>query len=183
MLSNLRTSKLAKAGITGIVALGVTLSTLAPAQALGRNEKNFLKGVAATIVAQQVIKSINTNRQARIAQGTGYAPSYSFVQPAPVYASTRPAYQPRPTYRPTQAAYVSPIYSSPVATAFNAYSNTDRKRIQQRLAAQGYYTSGIDGAFGQGTYNAINAYANAQGKATQLNTPAGVHGVFGDMIY
>ena len=58
-----------------------------------------------------------------------------------------------------------------------------RKRIQQRLAAQGYYTSGIDGAFGQGTYNAINAYANAQGKATQLNTPAGVHGVFGDLIY
>ena len=51
------------------------------------------------------------------------------------------------------------------------------------LAAQGYYTSGIDGSFGPGTYNAINSYATAQGKGTQLTTPAGVHGVFDGLIY
>lgn len=176
MLSSAITSKLPKAAIAGIVALGVTLSALAPAQALGRNERNFLKGVAAAVVVDQVIKGVRNNQRQRVVQQGYAAPRYNFVQPAPTYATARPTYQQRP-------AYQSAIYSTPMAQAFNSYSSADRKRIQQRLAAQGHYTSGIDGSFGPGTYTAISSYASARGETNKLNTPSGVFGVFDGLIY
>ncbi len=175
MLPSALTSTLPKIAITGIVALGITLSTLAPAQAIGRNERNFLKGVAAAVVVDQVIKGVRNNQRQRVVQGYP-APRYNFVQPAPSYPSTRPSYQPRQTYR-------SAIYSTPMAQAFNSYSNADRKRIQQRLAAQGYYTSGIDGSFGPGTYTAISSYAADRDETTKLNTPSGVFGMFDSLVY
>lgn len=175
MLSSAFTSKLPKAAIAGVVALGLTLSAMTPAQALGRNERNFLKGVAAAVVVDQVIKGVRNNQRQRVTQS--YAtPRYNFVQPAPTYATARSTYQPRPTYQ-------SAIYSTPMAQAFNSYTNTDRKRIQQRLAAQGHYTSGIDGSFGPGTYTAISSYASARGETNKLNTPSGVFGLFDGLIY
>lgn len=179
MLPSIIASKLPKAAITGVIALGVALSTMAPAQALGRNERNFLKGVAAAVVVDQVIKGVRNNQRQRV---YSTAPSYSFVQPAPTYATARPTYQARPVYQP-RPTYQSAIYSTPMAQAFNSYSSTDRKRIQQRLAAQGYYTSGIDGSFGPGTYTAISSYAAARGETGKLNTPSGVFGVFDGLIY
>ena len=43
-----------------------------------------------------------------------------------------------------------------------AWSRAFRKALQQRLAAAGYYSGSVDGAFGRTTFDAINAMVQAQ---------------------
>jgi TPR repeat protein len=43
-----------------------------------------------------------------------------------------------------------------------AWSRDFRKALQQRLAAGGYYSGSVDGAFGRTTFDAINAMVQAQ---------------------
>lgn len=155
-----------RTAIAGITALGLALGTAAPAQALGKNERNFLKGVAATLIVGALIN------EARRAQGT-YPQRYPQPQVAP-----RP--QPIPVHggSPTVS-----IYQTPAAQAFNSYGSAERRVIQQKLAAMGYYRSGIDGVFGPGTYGAVAAYARDSGGTDRLSSRAGAYAVYDSLIY
>jgi peptidoglycan hydrolase-like protein with peptidoglycan-binding domain len=75
------------------------------------------------------------------------------------------------------------IYRTPAAQAFNSYSHNERKAIQRSLRAYGYYSGGIDGAFGPGTYNAISAYARASGASGNLNTTGGAYALYDGLIF
>lgn len=149
-----------------VTALSIGLAAPAPAYALGKNEENFLKGVAATLLVGALIRESQRGRKAQ-----------------PVYPR-QPVYQ-QPGYRrPVQGGgYAVPLYQTPAALAFNSYSSQERRVIQQRLAAQGYYRSGIDGTFGPGTYNAVVAYARDTGNGGQLSSRAGAFGVYDSLIY
>ncbi|GGW33168.1 antifreeze protein, type I precursor [Gemmobacter lanyuensis] len=174
MLPAVQHHTLSKAIITGATALALTVAAVLPAQALGKNERVFLQGVATAVIMDRVLDDM---RRPRYQTPRQPAPVYNYVAPQPVY---RPAPAPQPVYAPV---YRPTIYSTPAAQAFNSYTYTDRKRIQQKLAAYGYYRSGIDGSFGPGTYNAIVAYANDRGQSSSLNTASGVYGVFDGLVY
>lgn len=172
MLPAVLTSKLARTAIAATLALGLAASLAVPAQALGKNERKFLQGAATAMVIDRILDEMRRDRQPR---------AYYRRQPAPTYNYYAP---PTRVYRPApQPAYRSSIYSTPVAQAFNSYGYRDRQRIQQRLAAYGYYRSGIDGAFGPHTYNAIVAYANDSGAGRSLGSQAGAFGLFDGLIY
>lgn len=112
-----------------VTALALATAAAQPALALGRNERNFLKGVFAAVVINELV------RQSR-----------AQAQPAPV--TPRPGPTPGPVYQ-TNAA----------ASAFYEFSPQARRMIQQRLAAYGYYRGAIDGVWGRGTAAAVAAYA------------------------
>lgn len=176
------------AAIATVTALSIAVTAAAPAQALGKNERNFLKGVAATVI----IGTLLNEAQAR-------APR---AQPQPVY---RPQPQPQPQYRPypqhqpqhhvrpRQDHYQSTsgrvigsnnsVHATIAAQSFNSYSVAQRRAIQTRLRAFGYYTGGIDATFGPGTYRAVVAYARDSGGENQLQTRAGSFGVYDSLIY
>ena len=69
------------------------------------------------------------------------------------------------------------------AQAFNSYSHNVRKAIQRSLRSYGYYSGGIDGSFGPGTYNAISAYARASGASGNLNTTGGAYALYAGLIF
>ena len=150
--------------VASVTALAIALSAAAPAQALGRNERNFLKGVAATLIVGALIN-----------QGR---------------AHPRPAPAPQPVYRPhhpapdTGAVVGSPssVYSTNAARAFASFSPAERRTIQSRLRAYGYYSGAIDGAFGPATYRAIVAYARDTSGERQLSTIAGSYGVYDSLL-
>lgn len=154
-----------KLAIAALAAFAVTLGAVAPAQALGKNERKFMQGVAAAMIVDRLLDETRKPRYYAPAP----QPQYLVRPAAPAYAA--PVYQ-----RPS-------IYQTPAAQAFNAYGPTDRKRIQQRLAAMGYYRSGIDGAFGPGTYNAVTAYARDSGRSNSLSSRDTVFGVYDGLIY
>lgn len=172
-----------KTGLLGALALAIGLGSAAPVQALGKNEQKFLQGVAAAMIADRILDDVR-RQQPRRQQQPVYAPPPPVYMP-PVYAP--PAAYVQPQYRPhrpkPQPVYRTSIYATPVAQAFNAYGPSDRRRIQQRLAAQGYYRSSIDGSFGPGTYNAIVGYANDSGQSRRLGSTAGVFGLFDGLVY
>ncbi len=145
--------------IAGTVALAVAATSAAPALAWGKNEQQFLKGVAATLLIQSIIRSN---------ERPGYRP---------------PVYQPAPQ----QPVYYNPapvsIYQTPVAQAFNSYTLTERRRIQSTLSAYGYYRSSIDGSFGPNTYAAINAYAASTNRTAALGTRAGAYGFLDGLLF
>lgn len=157
-----------RATIGAIAALAIAA---APAHALGKNERNFLKGVAATLLVTTIINRSRANA----APAPSYAPSY--VEPRAV--------QPTPTYGNVVggSSYGTSVYQTPAALAFKAYSASERRAIQQRLAAMGYYRSGIDGAFGPGTYGAVTAYARDKGMADRLSSREGAFGIYDGLIY
>ena len=156
-----------KTATAAVTALSLTLAGTAPAQAWGKNEQNFLKGVAATLIIGTILNQ-GRNRAA----------------PQPVYPQ-QPVYrQPvRPQPVSGGGGYAVPLYQTPAALAFNSYGSAERRAIQQRLASYGYYRSGIDGAFGPGTYNAVVAYAHDTGNSAQLRSRAGAFGVYDSLIY
>lgn len=117
--------------IAATTALALAIGSVAPAQALGKNERNVLKGIFAAVVINELIK-----------QGRSHA------QPAPAPIPVQPQPYPHPDYNRTAAA-----------AAFHEFSPQARRMIQQRLAAYGYYRGGIDGAWGRGTAAAVQAYA------------------------
>jgi peptidoglycan hydrolase-like protein with peptidoglycan-binding domain len=153
---------LTRTAIAGITALSLSLGAAAPAQALGKNERSFLKGVAATLIVGALI---NEARR----------------QPAPQPRVVAPRPQPIPVHGGGYSA--TSIYRTPAAQAFNSYGREERRVIQQKLAAMGYYRSGIDGAFGPGTYNAVVAYARDTGGADRLSARGGAYSVYDSLIY
>jgi hypothetical protein len=181
MLPNMKTSVIA-----AVTALSIALTAAAPAQALGRNERNFLKGVAATVIIGAILNDANNRAQAR-----------PVPQPQPEYRHHRrhqePRYYEEPSYNQpsynqqyrTPARVIgssSSIYSTPAGTAFNAYSAAQRRMIQSRLRNYGYYSGGIDGSFGPGTYRAVVAYARDAGGEGQLSNRGGAFGVYDGLL-
>lgn len=140
--------------IAGLTALSIAAVPATPALAWGEKEQGFVAGVATAVIVDEILK----NRRARM------APVY--VAPAPVYVEPR---------------HTTSIYATPAARAFQSYSASERKAIQRKLRAWGYYRGGIDGAFGPGTYNAITAYARDEG--TSLSTTAKAYGVYDGLLY
>ena len=141
--------------VASVAAVALTATTVAPAQAFDRDERQFLKGVAAALIVGTIIKETKKNKNVT----------------------------PQPQPQPTPVVIPSSIYQTPTAVAFQSYTPAQRRLIQQRLAAYGYYRSGIDGAFGPGTYNAITIYARDIGKTSAMSTTAGAYGVLDGLIY
>ncbi|MDR0808500.1 MAG: peptidoglycan-binding protein [Gemmobacter sp.] len=179
MLPAVLTSKFTKTAIAATLTLGIAASLAAPAQAFGRNERKFLQGAAAAIVIDRILDDMRRNPQPRAYYPRQPEPGRTYYVPPNLspnyYVPPARDYGPH-TYRPG-------IYDTPVARAFNSYGYGERRRIQQRLAAYGYYHSGIDGAFGPGTHAAITAYANDTGAGRNLGTQAGAFGLLDGLIY
>lgn len=164
-----------------MVALALTLTAAAPAQALGRNERNVLAGVAGTLLVTTVIRNANERqRQQNLRPQYQYQPQFQEPQHRPRrHFQQQPVYQPQPAYRPAPIS----IYQTPAAVAFNSYAPQQRRIIQARLAQMGYYRSGIDGAFGPGTYNAVAAYARDIGAGDRLASRDRAFGIYDGLIY
>lgn len=167
--------------IGAVTALSLALGATAPAQAWDQREQDVLKGVVGTIVAGSVLRQY------------GILPRPQPVYREPVYQQpprvvyTQPRYyeEPRyaePVYAPRQT-YATSVYRTAAAQAFNSYSLSERRAIQRRLAAQGYYYGGIDGSFGPGTYNAVAAYAADMGQSQRLASREGAFGVYDGLIF
>lgn len=56
--------------------------------------------------------------------------------------------------------------------AFHRMSREERYQIQRRLARQGYYNGPIDGAWGPGTWNGMNSWANSGNGYNMSSTEA-----------
>lgn len=151
-----------------LTALAIALPA-APALAWGQREQDVLKGAAGVILLQGIIRETKPNKH-------HYQPRYE-PRYEPRYQQYQPRYEPR--YEPQRVS----VYSTAAARAFNNYSSSERRLIQRRLAAYGYYRGGIDGAFGPNTYNAIVAYADAQGQTRQLASTNSAYGVYDGLIY
>lgn len=144
--------------LTATLAAALAAAPVAPAHAWGEKEQNALLGLAvAGTLGALYLKS----RQA---------------QPAPA-----PVYTPAPT--PTVSSSGSTIYATPVAAAFNSYTYPERQRIQSRLKGWGYYTGGVDAAFGPGTYSAIASYARDGNETQRLATTAGAYALLDGLLF
>jgi peptidoglycan hydrolase-like protein with peptidoglycan-binding domain len=173
-------SNFKNATIATVTALSIAATAAAPAHALGKNERNFLKGVAATVI----IGALLNEAQARSAPQPVYRPQ---PQPQPVYrpAPQQPQYHP-PYEQPASGRVIgsnTSVHTTLAGQTFNTYSATQRRAIQTRLRSFGYYNGGIDGAFGPGTYRAVVAYARDSGGEQQLQTRAGTFGVYDSLVY
>ena len=170
VISNLKTKLIA-----GTVAVALLATSAAPALAWGDREQGIVTGIAGTVLLGTLLNQSGGNngyglrRQQR--QSVYYAPAYQ----QPVYQ--QPVYQ-----QPVYQAPAQSLYSTPAAVAFNSYSANERIRIQATLANYGYYNGGLDGSFGPGTYNAVNAYASRTGKLAMLSTRGGAYGLFDALI-
>lgn len=168
MLPNIRTVTTA-----AIAALALAATAAAPVQA-GQRERDFLKGVAATVIVGTVIQSMNQRAQAQ--------PRY---QQAPRYTQ-QPQYYVPPTREP---AYFAPpavqsgISTSAASQAFKSYSPTERRAIQRQLARMGYYGGAIDGTFGPATFRAVSAYAADRGLNARIDSASGAYTVYDSLIY
>ncbi|MFE3837330.1 peptidoglycan-binding domain-containing protein [Pseudogemmobacter sonorensis] len=152
---------------TSIAALAaVTMATAAasPALAWGKKEQGFVAGVAAAIIIDEIIES-KRHRKA--------------TPPAPVYVAPRPPVH----VAPSRPVHTTSIHATPAAQAFKSYSVAERRAIQRRLKAHGYYRGGVDGVFGQGTYNAITAYARDTGHGSSLRTTGGAFAVYDGLLF
>ena len=144
--------------LTATLAAALAAAPVAPAHAWGEKEQNALLGLAvAGTLGALYLKS----RQA---------------QPAPA-----PVYTPAPA--PTMSSSGGSIYATPVAAAFNSYTYPERQRIQNRLKGWGYYTGGVDAAFGPGTYSAIASYARDGNETQRLATTAGAYALLDGLLF
>lgn len=160
MKFNLRT-----AAIAATAALSLAATSATPVHALGKNEKNFLLGAGAALLLGSIYLK---NREAQ-AQQAYRTPTYQ----APTYQ--QPTY-----YQPTQPAT---SYSSSAARAFNSYSATERRQIQSKLRAYGYYRGAVDGSFGPQTQQAVSGYAGATLGTAKLSSMNGAFEVYDSLLY
>jgi Putative peptidoglycan binding domain len=168
--------------ISAVTALSLALGLAAPAKAWDQREQDVLKGVVGTVVLGTVLRDYGIlpprNRPVYQQQPVYQPPVYQ--PPRAVY--TQPRYYEEPVYQPRQT-YSTSVYRTAAAQAFNSYSLSERRAIQRRLAAQGYYYGGIDGSFGPGTYNAVAAYAADLGQSQRLASRDGAFGLYDGLIF
>lgn len=171
--------------IAAVMALSLALTAAAPAHALGKNERNFLKGVAATLIIGAIIN--DAQARSRPAPAPQRQPHYGNRGPRKDYGyDHRNGYRDdrRNEHRTTGRVIgtSTSIYATHAAQTFGRYSVNERRAIQRSLRTYGYYNGGIDGAFGPGTYNAVLAYARDTGGAHQINSQAGSFGIYDSLI-
>lgn len=167
--------------IAAVTALSVALASAAPAQALGRNERNFLKGVAATLIIGAIL---NDSRSRANAAPLPATPAPEYRRP---HNGGHSGYHPQrheDDRRPAGSVIGSAgsYQSANAARAFNSYGYADRRAIQSRLRNFGYYSGTVDGVFGPATYRAILGYARDTAGESQLGTIAGAYGVFDSLL-
>ena len=80
------------------------------------------------------------------------------------------------------SGYNSGLAQTATARAFNSYSYQDRRMIQSRLAAWGYYGGGIDGAFGPRTHQALYAFASKANRQSALDSTSGAYSVLDALL-
>ena len=172
MLPNFRTATTA-----AIAALALAAATAAPVQA-GQRERDFLKGVAATVIVGTVLQSMNAQR-AQAAQPRYQQPRHQAQQPQ-YYAPPTPR---EPVYFTPPPAQHKGLSTSAASQAFKSYSPTERRAIQRQLARQGYYSGAIDGVFGPATFRAVSAYAADRGLNARIDSASGAYTVYDSLIY
>jgi hypothetical protein len=174
MLSTVKNLPTVKTTVTAAIAALALMATAAAPVHAGQRERDFLKGVAATVIAGALIKGVTQPRQ-------------------PAYAAPRqPVYQPAPQ-QPVYLAPQQPVYAAPqphhgistsaAAQAFKSYSPSERRAIQRQLARQGYYRGGVDGVFGPATFRAVAAYASDRGLTGRIDSASGAYTVYDSLIY
>lgn len=161
---------LRKAAIAATAALSLAATSATPVRALGKNEKNFLLGAGAALLLGSIYMK---NREAQ-AQQAYRTPTYQ----QPTYQA--PTYQQPTYYQPTQP---TTSYSSSAARAFNSYSATERRQIQSKLRAYGYYRGAVDGSFGPQTQQAVSGYAGATLGTAKLSSMNGAFEVYDSLLY
>ncbi|MES2144435.1 MAG: peptidoglycan-binding domain-containing protein [Pseudomonadota bacterium] len=156
---------LKRSTVAALAALSIVALPASPAHAWGEKEQSFVAGVAAAVIADQIIKQVKRNNRA----------------PAPMYYVDP---QPQPVYRaPTHQQPSASIYNTAAARAFQSYSSAERRLIQKRLAAYGYYSGRADGAFGPATYRAVVAFARDEGAVRNLESTGGAYTIYDGLIY
>ena len=170
MLLNIRNT-----AIAAVASLSMISATAVPANAWSEKEQNLLLGLSVAAIAGAVIMNNNKKRQAQATAQRSYQPQYR----APRQTYSQPARYQEPRYQPT---YQSSVHSTPAAQAFNRLPDYERRAIQSRLSSWGYYSGGIDGTFGPQTYRAVTAYAGDTQGTRQLNTVAGAHDLYGQLL-
>jgi peptidoglycan hydrolase-like protein with peptidoglycan-binding domain len=183
--------------IVGLTALSLTLGAALPAQALGRNERNVLKGIAAALIVGAIIHETQKPRRAKPAPKPAPQPVYrkvpTYTQPTyqpPVYEEPR-QYRPKATAQPQvktgriigkTSAYGSGINDTTAAQVFGTYSQYQRVTIQRKLASFGYYSGTLDGAFGPRTHQAVYEFARTAGKQDALSTSSGAYRIYDALL-
>ena len=167
MLPNLRTATTA-----AIAALALAATAAAPVQA-GQRERDFLKGVAATVIVGTVLKNMAVPR------AQAQQPRYQTQQPQ-YYAPPAPR---EPVYFAPPPVAQHGLSTSAASQAFKSYSPTERRAIQRQLARQGYYGGAIDGVFGPATFRAVQAYAADRGLNARIDSASGAYTVYDSLIY
>ena len=165
MLPATALSTIKRSAIAAIAALSIVAIPVTPAHAWGDKEQNFVAGVATAVIVGEIIK--NKKRYNR--------------QPAPMYYAdphAQPVYQ-QPTYHQPAAS----IYNTAAARAFQSYSSAERRLIQKRLRAYGYYSGGVDGSFGPATYRAVVSFARDEGSIRSLESAGGAYALYDGLIY
>jgi hypothetical protein len=163
MRLNLRTATTA-----AIAALSLAATAAAPVQA-GQRERDFLKGVAATVIVGTVLKSMTAPR----------------ANAQPRYVTQQPQYY----TPPREPAYFAPpaaqqgLSTSAASQAFKSYSPSERRAIQRELARAGYYNGSVDGVFGPATFRAVSAYARDRGLDARIDSASGAYTVYDSLIY
>ncbi|NUB44201.1 peptidoglycan-binding protein [Fertoebacter nigrum] len=159
------------AGLAAIAATTFVTAAAAPAMA-GERERDFLKGVAATVVAGVIINDIKQKNRQR--QQQQYVPVQRYYAPQPVYVE--------PRRQVVQRHYEPSIYSIPAAQTFNDYSSREKRVIQSQLARAGYYNGAIDGVWGPGTYRAVAGYARDTGQSGVLESRRSAYSFYDSLL-
>jgi hypothetical protein len=147
----MRTGKI----VFGSVALAL-IGSLASADTGGR-----IASPAAKVIVQQTITSSSTPRlfdydDRAAPHGADAAQNFPVPHPA----------------RALNIHLIAPAY------AFNGLTKTDRMLVQTQLRQFGYYTGGIDGAWGPQTWTAVKAYAVALDLTPGLADMSGALGIY-----
>jgi hypothetical protein len=160
--------------------LSLSLGLAAPAQALGKNERNVLKGIAAALIVGAIVKEGRKSQPAPAPQPVYRAPAYitpSYSAPqvhAPRVKTGRVIGQ--------QSTYGSGVNNTTAARVFNSYTIAERVEIQRQLANIGYYRGSLDGAFGPRTHQAVYEFARYAGKQDALNSTSGAFQVYNALL-
>lgn len=169
-------------------ALSLTLGAAVPAHAWGRNEQNFLKGIAAAVIIGAIVNEGQKSRQTP--KRVHRQPSYQ----EPTYRQPRqqqPRYE-EPRYQEPQrkqgrvigqsSNYGSGVNDTTAARVFNSYSRHERVAIQRQLARYGYYSGTLDGSFGPRTHQAVYEFARRSGKQEALTSSSGAYRVYDALL-
>lgn len=156
------------------LSLALAMTTSAPAHAWGEGEQNFVAGVAATVAAGAVVKSLRKPEPRPVVVAP--RPNY-YVAPAPAYAAPPPVYR-----APAPVQVQADINSVPAAQTFNRIGERGQKAIQFRLKQLGYYGGTVDGTWGPGTHAAVRSYALATGRGEDLRTMRGAANLYRDLV-